>query len=261
MIDLAGQTPAAVREQVEKIVASSGFKRSPQIARFLRFCVEQRLGGQEHRLKEGVLAIEVLQRREAFDPRLDCIVRVEARRLRAKLAHYYLTDGRYDEIRILFSPGSYVPRIMARGGQSILIVEDERLVARDVQHRLTALGYTVCGSTGSGAAAIEMAESNSPDLVLMDIRLPGAVSGTEAARSIRSRFGIPIVYLTAHSDAPTLESAKAADPFGYVLKPFDGRQLHAALQMAFARRQQELSGAAPRLAPEPGFHLAHEPVN
>lgn len=114
----------------------------------------------------------------------------------------------------------------------LLVVEDEGIVALDIQARLIHLGYQVTGIADSGEDAIEMAEEARPDLVLMDIRLRGAMDGIETAQQIRSRFGIPVVYLTAYADELTLQRAKHSEPLGYLIKPFEERELRSTLEMA-----------------------------
>lgn len=122
---------------------------------------------------------------------------------------------------------------------SILVVEDERIVAKDIQISLEQLGYTVPAIAASGIEAINKAAENVPDLVLMDINLKGDMDGVEAARHINTRFNVPVIYLTAYSDDQTLERAKLTDPIGYILKPFKARELHAAIQMAINKHQME----------------------
>ena len=106
--------PESVRGQVQKILASRGFIRSRRLGQFLRFTVEQFLDGKQHELKEYLVGVEVFEKRESFDPRIDSIVRVEARRLRAKLEQYYRTEGVQDPVVIHFPKGSYVPVVMDR---------------------------------------------------------------------------------------------------------------------------------------------------
>jgi len=241
---------AQIQQQLNRILSSDSFIKSPQLSRFLRFCIERMLLGRQDELKEQVLGVEVFRRSSSFDPRVDPIVRVEARRLRSKLDEYYAGEGRFDPLVIYFQRGDYVPRL-ARASTTaekaaapalsarILIVEDERLVARDLENRLRSQGYTVSGSAASGEAAIDAVERLHPDLVLMDIALAGAMRGTEAAKRIWQRWHIPVVYLTAFSDAVVLEDVRGAEPYGYVLKPFEPRQLHAVLQLALSRRAKE----------------------
>jgi CheY-like chemotaxis protein len=103
---------------------------------------------------------------------------------------------------------------------TILIVEDENIVALDIQSRVASLGYTVVAMARSGEQAIEKVAETHPDLVLMDIRLKGALDGVQAAEHIRARFDIPVVYVTAYADEETLQWAKVTEPYGYILKPF-----------------------------------------
>jgi PAS domain S-box-containing protein len=122
---------------------------------------------------------------------------------------------------------------------SILIVEDQRVVARDIGEHLVRLGHSVAGVTTSGAEAVRLAGELRPDLVLMDIHLEGAVDGVEAAREIRERLGLPVVYLTAYADDETLRRAKVTEPFGYILKPFEERELRTVIEMALYKHQAE----------------------
>jgi putative nucleotidyltransferase with HDIG domain len=121
----------------------------------------------------------------------------------------------------------------------ILIVEDERIVAEDIKKTLQNLGYAVCSIVTSGAEAVKKAEQDSPDLILMDIVLQDEMSGIEAAEQIRTRFNIPVIYLTAYADVKTLERAKITEPFGYIIKPFDERELHSTIEMALYKNQTE----------------------
>ena len=132
----------------------------------------------------------------------------------------------------------------------ILIVEDERITAEDLRDILTELGYTVTASVASGPEAIERAGETKPDLALMDIRIKGEMDGTETARVLRDRFNIPVVYLTAHADTATLSRAKLAAPLGYITKPFQEAELHASIEMALHKHQQDLKllGEEQRLA-------------
>ena len=115
------------------------------------------------------------------------------------------------------------------GNGKILIVEDELLIGENLKRSLLKNGYEVPSIAFTGDEAISMAERNKPDLVLMDIKLKGDMDGVEAAGNIRKRFEIPVVFLTAHSDIDTFEKAKKTEPFGYVLKPFEDRQLYLTI--------------------------------
>jgi adenylate cyclase len=110
----AALSRGAVTAQLDKILTSSTFIRSKRLGRFLRFTVEQCLDGRQNSLKEYLVGVEVFNKMETFDPRIDSIVRVEARRLRSKLERYYQTEGRDDSIVIQFRKGSYVPTLMTR---------------------------------------------------------------------------------------------------------------------------------------------------
>ena len=121
----------------------------------------------------------------------------------------------------------------------ILVVEDENIVAKDIQNRLRHFGYTVPAVVSSGEEALRKTAEVSPDLVLMDIMLKGKMDGTEAAEQIRWRFNIPVVYLTAYADPHTLQRAKETEPFGYILKPFEEKELHTAIEMALYKHRAE----------------------
>src|SRR5262245_2159339 len=121
----------------------------------------------------------------------------------------------------------------------ILIAEDERVVARDIQNRLGRLGYEVVGAARFGEDAVRLADELRPDLILMDIRLAGALDGVDAAQQIRTHLQLPVVYLTAYADDDTLQRACVTEPFGYVLKPFDERELQTAVEMALYKHRAE----------------------
>jgi diguanylate cyclase (GGDEF)-like protein/PAS domain S-box-containing protein len=123
----------------------------------------------------------------------------------------------------------------------ILVVEDESIVAADIQDRLESLGYEVPATVASGEKAVEQAGALRPDLVLMDIQLKGRMDGVEAADQIRQRFGIPVIYLTANADHPTVQRAKVTEPFGYVIKPFEERELHTTIEVGLYKHQAEQS--------------------
>jgi PAS domain S-box-containing protein len=121
----------------------------------------------------------------------------------------------------------------------VLVVEDENLVALEIADLLRALGYVACGMASSGEAAIELAGQTGPDLILMDIRLRGNLDGVEAAGQIRQHSDIPVVYLTAYTDDATLRRAKLTEPYGYLIKPFEERELHTAIEMALYKHTME----------------------
>ena len=121
----------------------------------------------------------------------------------------------------------------------LLVVEDEGIVAMDIADRLTAMGYEVIGSAGSGKEAIALVEKKRPDLILMDIVIEGDFDGVATASYIHKHYQVPVVFLTANSDPRTLNRAKATSPFGYLLKPFEERELQVAVEMALYRHRAE----------------------
>ena len=122
---------------------------------------------------------------------------------------------------------------------NILIVEDEAIVAADLAGKLKRLGYGVVGVAAAGEDAVALADRHRPGLVLMDIRLEGTMDGVDAAQKIRALCDTPVIYLTAHSDAATLARAKVTGPFGYVLKPFDMRDLATQIELALFKHEAE----------------------
>ncbi len=124
-------------------------------------------------------------------------------------------------------------------GSRILIVEDERITALDIKYRLEDSGYVVTGMASSGQVAIEKAEGTRPDLVLMDIMIEGDMDGAQAAFQIHTRFGIPVIFLTAYADEDTLGRAKIAEPFGYILKPFEDKDLYTNIEITLYKHRVE----------------------
>lgn len=122
---------------------------------------------------------------------------------------------------------------------NILVVEDESIVAKDIQNSLKKLGYNVPAVVASGEAAVDAAEEFKPELVLMDIMLQGDISGIEAATQIKARFDIPVIYLTAYADESTLSKAKVTEPYGYIIKPFKEIDLHTSIEMALYKHSKE----------------------
>lgn len=121
----------------------------------------------------------------------------------------------------------------------ILVVEDESIVSRDIQNTLKKLGYEVAGSATNYEKAIELANSENPDLILMDIMLKGDKSGIEAAEKINETLNIPVIFLTAYADEATLSRAKTSLPFGYILKPFKEIDLRSGIEMAIYKHAKE----------------------
>ncbi len=122
---------------------------------------------------------------------------------------------------------------------SIFIVEDEYIIADDIQLSLKDMGYSVCGMASAGEDAIEKVEKKRPDLILMDIFLKGKMDGIETADKVRSSYNIPVVYLTAYANNDILERAKVPGAFGYLIKPFTDKELRAAIEMAIYNHRLE----------------------
>lgn len=124
--------------------------------------------------------------------------------------------------------------------KKILIVEDESLVALDIQECLQSFDYEVVAITPCGKEALTLVGNKQPNLIIMDITLGGEMDGAETALAIRSRFGLPVIFLTAFTDQVTLDRARLAQPYGYLVKPFQDRELIANIEMALYKHQQEL---------------------
>lgn len=124
--------------------------------------------------------------------------------------------------------------------KNILIVEDEGIVALDLKKRLTSMGYNVIGSTASAEECLELVKQNKPDIIVMDIKLQGKMSGIEASSIIREKYNIPVVFLTAHNDPQTLQEAKISGPYGYILKPYEARDLQNVIEIALYKHSLDL---------------------
>lgn len=124
---------------------------------------------------------------------------------------------------------------------SILLVEDEGIVAQDLQETLVDLGYRVIGIASEGVQAVYMAETLRPDLIVMDVSLRGEVDGIQAARMILERAQIPVIFLTGHRDIETLQRAVSTGPLGYILKPFQEVELRSAIEVAIHRHRADIA--------------------
>jgi diguanylate cyclase (GGDEF)-like protein len=123
---------------------------------------------------------------------------------------------------------------------SILLVEDEGLIARDLEDTLTRLGYRVSGIASEGTEAIEMARQLHPELVVMDVSLRGDVDGIEAACAIQENAPVPVIFLTGHSDTETLQRAVMTGPLGYLIKPFQEDDLRCAIEVAIHKHRADI---------------------
>jgi len=122
---------------------------------------------------------------------------------------------------------------------NILIVDDEAYISTQLEEHLSSMGYNVVGMTSSGEASIEMAKSLHPDLILMDIVLPGKLDGIAAAQIIKEEQDIPVIFLTAYTDDGLIKRAKNVEPYGYIVKPFQKREIKAAIEVALYKKETE----------------------
>lgn len=122
---------------------------------------------------------------------------------------------------------------------NIFIVEDESIVAKDIQNSLIKLGYNVVGIANNGNDAIEKIVELMPDLVLMDIMIKGDLTGIDVSEKIKEKISVPVIFLTAYADEGTLAKAKITEPYGYILKPFKEIDLHSTIEMAVYKHQKD----------------------
>jgi CheY-like chemotaxis protein len=123
--------------------------------------------------------------------------------------------------------------------KSILVVEDEALVAEDLKEIIISLGYTVAGTADNSATAIALVREKSPDLITMDINLSGPVDGISTMEQIRKESDVPVIYVTAFTTDPIIERAKKTKPSGYIIKPFSERQIRSAFEIALYNNELE----------------------
>jgi PAS domain S-box-containing protein len=132
-----------------------------------------------------------------------------------------------------------VNKMLKNQRSNILVVEDEIIVALDLKRCLQGMGYQVVQVVTTGEKAVKAAKNKRPDLVLMDIRLQGKMNGIEAAKVIHSQYDVPVVYLTAYADDQTLQQATTAGPYGYLVKPFEARELKTTIEVAIFKHKME----------------------
>ncbi len=121
----------------------------------------------------------------------------------------------------------------------ILIVEDEALIAKDIEFSLRQLDYHIVGIAFDGMTALDMIHSRLPDLILLDIELNGDISGIDIANVLNEKYSIPFIYLTSYADPCTIDMVKKTLPFGYILKPFSERELYGAIELAVYRLDEK----------------------
>ncbi len=129
--------------------------------------------------------------------------------------------------------------MLADRARSVLIVEDERIVAKDLQQTLAGMGYDAFAIASSAEEAVARASERCPDVVLMDIRIKGRRDGVETAEIMRQRFRVPVVYLTAHADDGTIDRAKKTEPYGYLLKPVNSAALRSGIELSLYKHEME----------------------
>jgi diguanylate cyclase (GGDEF)-like protein len=121
----------------------------------------------------------------------------------------------------------------------VFVVEDEALIALDLTEALTTLGYEVCGGAARGETVMKKVGDLKPDVVLMDVKLAGSIDGVQVAQQLADHEDVPVVFLTAYSDAELITRVSRTNSYGYLVKPFDPRELHATIQVALARHAKE----------------------
>lgn len=238
-----GLNATSILRQVAKMRECPLFARSPRLATFLTFTVEQCLAGNTDRLKEYSIGVEVFARAEQFDPRLDSIVRVEARRLRKKVDCYYATIGASDEVLILYRRGEYTPQFLGRAqsnsytlpaGKSrrLILALPDAAEAAQLSEEVSALGYgqaTTVSSVEQLGALLPAAPS---DLVLLvDSSFLGALPASALAM-MRGR----IIPLTSSLDPSTVATMCGMQAMGYLLRPVRPGELLANVRLAATRR-------------------------
>ena len=143
---------------------------------------------------------------------------------------------------------------------AVLVVEDERIVGRDIQYSLRELGYDAYALASSADEAVKHCEARRPDIVLMDIRIRGAEDGIEAARRLRDTFDVPVVFLTAHADEATVERARRAEPYGYLLKPLHIAEVRSAIEVGIYKHANERRQRAADRMYSSALHSMIDPV-
>jgi len=114
----------------------------------------------------------------------------------------------------------------------VMVVDDEAVITTQLEERLASMGYAVVGAASSGEEALEMAKQVEPDIILMDIVMPGTLDGIDAAKEVREKLDIPVIFLTAYADDRLVKKASHVGPFGYIVKPYQEREIRAAIEVA-----------------------------
>jgi len=245
-----GLTSNTILRQVAKMRECPLFARSPRLATFLTYTVEQCLAGNPDRLKEYSIGVEVFARADHFDPRLDSIVRVEARRLRKKVDCYYSTLGASDEVLILYRRGEYTPQFMARSSASsqqlqnsnsrrVVLATPDAEEAEKLSQEVASLGFNASTTVSSPEQLGAVLPTAAADLVLLDASFLGSLPASALAM-LRGRF-IP---LTSNLDSSTVAAICGMQAMGYLLRPLRPGEVSAAVRLASTRRPNGASAAS-----------------
>jgi DNA-binding NarL/FixJ family response regulator len=234
-----------VREQLERMLASHAFQRSSRLSRFLNFVVEQSLRGEDWKLKEYSIAVEVFRKPEDFDPRLDSAVRVAARQLRAKLDKYYSTDGRTDPVLIRFRPGDYIPRISRREVASkyqqaeiprVIIVDGDRRGAHSLAECLDPAACSVAAVTNDTTRAMAVLTHITRAVVIAGCSVCGGLTGCELLRALHHRNDVATVaVLSSTATGSLISEVVACEPAAFVFKPLRPKDVETAVRVAGIR--------------------------
>ncbi|RPI74129.1 MAG: response regulator [Ignavibacteriales bacterium] len=125
---------------------------------------------------------------------------------------------------------------MQKSKPKILIAENENIIAIDIKNTLHRIGFEVLDIVSSGEEVLRKIKDEVPDLILMDISLDGALDGIETAEILSAKYDIPVIYMTGLNTRETIQRAKITEPYGFLLKPFDSREIEIAIEMAFIKR-------------------------
>lgn len=125
--------------------------------------------------------------------------------------------------------------------KKILIVEDEALIAAEIESTIELLGYKVCGKAMNGDKALDLFKNTKPDLALLDINIKGSLNGIDLAQIIRKNYNFPFVFLTSYSDLETLKKVQETMPYGYIVKPFTDKDLRSNIELAIFKHEQEIA--------------------
>jgi CheY-like chemotaxis protein len=242
-----------IQQQVNRILASDGFRVSRRLSSFLSFVISQVLSGSDGRLKEYSIALEVFGKPESFDPRLDSTVRVAARQLRIKIDAYYLHEGVRDPIMIRFRPGTYAPRIYQRSqfanvseengfapsdAEKVFVVDSDRTTTRVLTDALDQLGIKTPDVIFSAEEALVACGTGSPDLALISFSLVGEANGADLIRSLRARSSrtVLVAVIPANACDDALRQLLEVDADAIAFSPLRVADVAAAVRLAFLRR-------------------------